>query len=70
MPNSFRTRLDRFTRYGALALLTVALLLTTPAARAQGTGYWHTSGNQILDSTGQAVRIAGVNWYGFETPDF
>jgi endoglucanase len=38
----------------------------TPAA---GTGFWHTSGNQILDSTGATVRIAGVNWYGFETPD-
>src|SRR3954467_1249262 len=36
---------------------------------AQGTGYWHTSGNQILDSNGQAVRITGVNWYGFETQD-
>jgi endoglucanase len=70
MPNPFTTQLDRFTRYGALALLAVAMFLTTPAARAQGTGYWHTSGNQILDSTGQAVRIAGVNWYGFETPDF
>jgi endoglucanase len=35
-----------------------------------GTGYWHTSGNQILDSNGQVVRLAGVNWYGFETPDF
>ena len=38
----------------------------TPAA---GTGFWHTSGNQILDATGATVRIAGVNWYGFETPD-
>ena len=36
---------------------------------AQGTGYWHTSGNRILDSNGQAVRIAGINWYGFETTD-
>ena len=32
-------------------------------------GYWHTSGNQILDSAGNPVRIAGINWYGFETPD-
>ena len=37
-----------------------------PAA-AQGTGYWHTSGNLILDANGQAIRIAGINWYGFET---
>ncbi len=34
-----------------------------------GTGYFHTSGNQILDSQNCPVRIAGVNWYGFETPD-
>jgi endoglucanase len=34
---------------------------------AQGVGYWHTSGNQILDSNGKRVRIAGINWYGFET---
>ncbi len=34
-----------------------------------GVGYFHTSGNQILDSHNCPVRIAGVNWYGFETPD-
>jgi len=36
-------------------------------ATAAGTGYWHTSGRRILDSTGTAVRVAGVNWFGFET---
>ena len=39
------------------------------AVGAVGAGYWHTSGNQILDSAGNPVRIAGINWYGFETPD-
>ena len=34
------------------------------------TGYWHTSGNKILSASGQTVRIAGVNWYGFETTDY
>ena len=38
-------------------------------AQGQGSGYWHTSGNQILDANNQVVRIAGVNWYGFETGD-
>jgi endoglucanase len=40
-------------------------------ARAGGTGagYWHTRGHQILDAGGHPVRIAGINWYGFETPD-
>ncbi|MEU6416705.1 cellulase family glycosylhydrolase [Streptomyces spiralis] len=37
---------------------------TTAAA---GAGYWHTSGRQILDAAGNPVRIAGINWFGFET---
>jgi endoglucanase len=32
-----------------------------------GAGYWHTSGRQILDAAGRPVRIAGINWFGFET---
>jgi endoglucanase len=51
------------------ALLLGAVAVFTGAANAQGTGYWHTSGNQILDANNQPVRIAGVNWYGFETVD-
>lgn len=54
------------TLVGRVAVLTAGL---TSAAVAQGTGYWHTSGNQILDANNQVVRIAGVNWYGFETTD-
>jgi endoglucanase len=37
------------------------------SARAQGAGYWHTSGATIVDSQGVPVRIAGINWFGFET---
>ncbi len=33
-------------------------------------GYFHTSGNQIVDAAGHTVRIAGVNWFGMETPSF
>lgn len=33
-------------------------------------GFFHTSGNQILDANNQPVRIAGVNWFGFETSTF
>jgi endoglucanase len=47
-----------------------AELSSAPAqSTAVGTGFWHTSGNQILDADGNPVRIAGINWYGFETPD-
>jgi endoglucanase len=53
---------------GVWGVLFVLVAFTTMSAQAQ-TSYWHTSGNQILDSTGKAVRIAGVNWYGFETTD-
>lgn len=55
-----------------LAVLSGLLVATGPlatAASGAGAGYWHTSGNQILDSNGTPVRIAGINWYGFETPD-
>jgi len=33
-------------------------------------GSFHTSGNQILDANNRSVRIAGVNWFGFETSNF
>ncbi|MFJ8107410.1 cellulase family glycosylhydrolase [Streptomyces sp. NPDC096132] len=60
----------------------VAALLLPLAAGAQsahaaeagaadaGAGYWHTSGRQILDAAGQPVRIAGINWFGFETGNY
>lgn len=32
--------------------------------------YFHASGNQILDANNQSVRIAGINWFGFETGSF
>ena len=46
-----------------------ACLFVIPVVLAQGTGYWHTSGSQVLDANGESVRIAGINWYGFETTD-
>lgn len=58
------------TGYHILALwLTVAL---QPAGMVQpglGEGYWHTRGSQLLDAGNRNVRIAGINWYGFETAD-
>src|SRR3954452_23633301 len=51
--------------------MTAANLLLTAAffaacLNAQAPGYWHTSGNKIVDFNNAEVRIAGVNWYGFE----
>lgn len=33
-------------------------------------GFWHTSGNRILNAGDRAVRIAGVNWFGLETDTY
>jgi endoglucanase len=60
----FRPHSNRY-----LCLLSALILAACSGAAAQGTGYWHSSGNQIIDSNGQTVRIAGINWYGFETTD-
>ena len=65
----------RNTRPLATVLAAVLLALVTSLtgvgfaqpASAAGSGYWHTSGRQLLDSSGQPVRIAGINWFGFET---
>ena len=35
-----------------------------------GMTFFHTSGNQIVDANGNPVRIAGVNWFGFETTTY
>ena len=52
----------------AAAALTAVTLAAGPAAAAgTGTGYLHTSGNKIVDSTGATVRLTGLNWFGMET---
>jgi endoglucanase len=33
-------------------------------------GYLHTDGRQIVDANGQAVRLTGINWFGFETNNY
>ena len=45
----------------------IAMIGFATTTQGAGAGYWHTSGNQILDANNQPVRIAAVNWYGFET---
>jgi aryl-phospho-beta-D-glucosidase BglC (GH1 family)/ribosomal protein L35AE/L33A len=37
---------------------------------ASVSGYFHTSGNQILDANNNVVKIAGVNWFGLETTNY
>ena len=52
----------------AIAVASAGLFIAGPAAAAgTGTGYLHTSGNKIVDSTGTTVRLTGINWFGMET---
>ena len=71
------SRLTRRQLLGRTAALAAAVPLGTAlagvggsVASAAGSGYWHTSGRRILDSAGNAVRIAGINWFGFETSNY
>jgi endoglucanase len=71
--NTFRRCLAVIASTLTLVAALVAASGPAQASAAQsstvGAGYWHTSGNQIIDSDGNPVRIAGINWYGFETTD-
>jgi endoglucanase len=51
-----------------LIVRSLSILLLASTAYGQS-GYWHTAGAGIVDNNNQPVRIAGVNWYGFETTD-
>jgi endoglucanase len=55
---------------GGVVFAALLLAFISSRASAQGTGYWHTGGNKILDSGGTEVRIVGMNWYCAETPDY
>ena len=48
-------------------LMVVALLGMNVREKNISSNYLHTSGNQILDSSGKVVGLSGVNWFGFET---
>ncbi|MFJ4714040.1 cellulase family glycosylhydrolase [Streptomyces sp. NPDC088785] len=76
----FRKALVALVATAAVALvpLTAPPALASPdraapgaaTAAAAGAGYWHTSGRRILDEQNQPVRMAGVNWFGFETANY
>src|SRR5260370_3145141 len=76
-------KLPRLLVAGSLVfvvVLTVALGMTfifgmhtgKPASMSEelGKGPWHTAGAQLLDAHNQPLRIAAVNWSGFETSTF
>ncbi len=60
-----------------VAILAEPLTVTVPVGATSsgdsnytGTGYWRTSGSMIVDADNQPVRIAGINWFGFETSNY
>lgn len=68
-----RISLERFRGSLSVFILTIwGIAWTAPASQtgfAQARGYWHIQDNQVVDQNDRPVRIAGVNWYGFETRD-
>jgi endoglucanase len=54
------------TAFFAVSVVAV-VMQTTQAAASTGSGYLHTNGNKIVDSTGAVVRLTGLNWFGMET---
>ena len=52
----------------SLAISDASVIEGNPGGGA-APGWLSTSGNQIVDSAGHSVQIAGVNWFGFENND-
>lgn len=49
---------------------TIADATVQVADPAGAVGYFHTQGNQLLDANNHVVKIAGVNWFGFESSNY
>jgi aryl-phospho-beta-D-glucosidase BglC (GH1 family) len=43
--------------------------VTEPSGQTAAS-FFHTQGNQIVDAQGHNVKIAGVNWFGFESSTY
>jgi chitinase len=50
-----------------LAIADTSVIEGDPGTGGGTSGWLSTSGNQIVDSAGHSVQIAGVNWFGFES---
>ncbi len=62
-----------FAALASVALLCVCLLVRPSQAGAQALQAappLHTSGHDIVDSTGRKIRLTSVNWYGFDQREF
>ncbi|WP_433224035.1 cellulase family glycosylhydrolase [Microtetraspora malaysiensis] len=63
----FRRILGGLATVAAMAAAVLVASGSPAQAAGTGTGYLHTSGNKIVDSTGATVRLTGINWFGMET---
>lgn len=72
MSTILRQKMLRISALLMLGFIIVMALAPFAGSRAHaaGTGYWHTSGKNILDSNNQVVKITGINWFGFETGNY
>ena len=57
-------------RRGLLPTLLLAALVCLAAPRASAQNYLHTQGTKIVDSSGNIVRLSGLNWFGLETSTY
>jgi endoglucanase len=67
--NDVRTRSALSTCAPKVGSLSLARPYHITTRGSSGPG-WTTRGTQILTTTGIPFTITGINWYGFETPDF
>ncbi len=55
---------------GTTVFIITRAIHSQQAGQGSGAEPWHTKGSQILDANNRPVRIAGINWFGFETQSF
>jgi fibronectin type 3 domain-containing protein len=71
--NARRCRTGFFTKLLPVIAPLAVLGATTAPVRAQatfaGVPPLHTSGGNIVDSTGKVIRLTGLNWFGLDTAD-
>lgn len=62
--------LGTFVRPFAVAFLLASLTTLAKSQPTTPAPPLHTSGHQILDSTGKPIRLTSVNWYGFDEKEY
>ncbi|HEX3047738.1 MAG TPA: cellulase family glycosylhydrolase [Bacillota bacterium] len=53
-----------------LIFLVVCTCIVLSLSFAASASYLHTSGNQILDASGNKASLSGLSWFGFETNNY